>query len=75
MLKDFQVRVVANACITRVNNGEGTIEEIVSSYPMTEEDRVKVLAYVYVLRPDLQEQAQETEPEPETQPEVEAPQE
>lgn len=57
MLKDFQVRVVANACITRVNNGEGTIHEVISSYNMTEEDKVKVLAYAYVLRPDLQEEA------------------
>lgn len=61
MLKDYQVRVVANACISRVNYGEGTIHEIVNSYKMTEEDKVRVLAYVYVLRPDLQE----PEPEPE----------
>ncbi|CAH1057633.1 hypothetical protein [Paenibacillus pseudetheri] len=55
-LKDFQARVVANACITRVNNGEGTIEEVTATYKMTAEDRVKVLAHVYVLRPDLQEE-------------------
>ncbi|OMF54670.1 hypothetical protein BK138_16050 [Paenibacillus rhizosphaerae] len=53
MLKDFQVRVVANACITRVNDGEGTIDQVVSSYPMQEDDKEKVLAYAYVLRPDL----------------------
>ncbi|MFU1797670.1 hypothetical protein ACM1RC_27650 [Paenibacillus azoreducens] len=53
MLKDFQVRVVANACITRVNDGEGTIDQVVSTYPMQTDDRDKVLAYAYVLRPDL----------------------
>lgn len=53
MLKDFQVRVVANACITRVNDGEGSIDQIISSYPMNAEDREKVLAYAFVLRPDL----------------------
>lgn len=53
MLKDFQVRVVANACITRVNDGEGTIDQVVSNYPMQPDDREKVLAHVYVIRPDL----------------------
>ncbi|MBX4145980.1 hypothetical protein [Paenibacillus lautus] len=53
MLKDFQVRVVANACITRVNDGEGTIDQVVSTYPMQADDREKVLAYAYVIRPDL----------------------
>lgn len=53
MLKDFQVRVVANACITRVNDGEGTIDQVVSTYPMQMDDREKVLAYAYVIRPDL----------------------
>lgn len=53
MLKDFQVRVVANACITRVNDGEGTIDQVVSTYPMQSDDREKVLAYAYVIRPDL----------------------
>lgn len=53
MLKDFQVRVVANACITQVNEGEGTIDQVVSNYPMQPHDREKVLAHVYVIRPDL----------------------
>lgn len=56
MLKDFQVRVVANACITRLNEGEGTIDQVVSSYPMDTSDKEKVLAHVYVLRPDLKPQ-------------------
>jgi hypothetical protein len=53
MLKDFQVRVVANACITRVNEGESTIDQVVSNYPMQADDREKVMAHVYVIRPDL----------------------
>lgn len=53
MLKDFQVRVVANACITRVNEGEGTIDQVVSTYPMQPDDHEKVLAYAYVICPDL----------------------
>lgn len=53
MLKDFQVRVVANACITQVNEGEGTIDQVVSNYPMQVDDREEVLAHVYVIRPDL----------------------
>ncbi|SMF72380.1 hypothetical protein SAMN05661091_0863 [Paenibacillus uliginis N3/975] len=53
MLKDFQVRVVANAYITRVNEGEGIIDQVVSTYPMQADDLDKVLAYVYVIRPDL----------------------
>lgn len=53
MLKDFQVRVVANACITRVTEGEGTIDQVVSTYPMQGDDSEKVLAYAYVTWPDL----------------------
>ncbi|MBE9913365.1 hypothetical protein G8C92_04815 [Paenibacillus donghaensis] len=52
MLKDFQIRVVANACITRVNDGEGTIDQVLTTYPMQLVDREKVLKYAHVLRPD-----------------------
>lgn len=61
MLKDFQIRVVANASITRVDNGEGTIDQVVSSYTIQADDKEKVFAYAYTLRPDLQPERQAEE--------------
>lgn len=52
-LKDYQVRVVANACITRYERGEGTITEVVNSYNMNPTDRELVVAEIMVKRPDL----------------------
>ncbi|MEC0248728.1 hypothetical protein P4H65_23335 [Paenibacillus chitinolyticus] len=49
----FKIRIIANACVTRYNNGEGEIKDIVDSYDLDAEDKEKVLAYVYFKRPDI----------------------
>lgn len=53
MFKDFQIRVVSNACITRVNHGEGTLDQVISSYPIQTDDQEKVLRYAYEQNPGL----------------------
>jgi hypothetical protein len=51
----YKIRIIAAACITRYNNGEGDIDDIVSSYNLTPEDHTLVMAEIYVRRPDIQE--------------------
>ncbi|SUA96658.1 Uncharacterised protein [Paenibacillus thiaminolyticus] len=57
MLKDFQIRVLARACVTRYNLGEGDMDTIISSYHLTAPDSERVIAYVYSQRPDIRPQA------------------
>ncbi|MFS0841179.1 hypothetical protein [Paenibacillus sp. 1P03SA] len=59
-LADFKIRIIANACITRYNNGEGGIMVVVDSYNLANEDREGVLAYVYSKRPDINPEVAET---------------
>lgn len=49
----YKIRIIANACLTRYDAGEGEIETIVDSYNMSTEDRTLVLAEIYAKRPDL----------------------
>jgi len=47
----YVVRVIARAIITKHDMGLGTPEELVLSYPETEQ--AAILAEVYKIRPDL----------------------
>lgn len=49
----YQIRIIANACITRYNQGEREITDIVDSYNMAQEDVDLVLAEIYTKRPDI----------------------
>ena len=49
----YQIRIIANACITRYNSGEREITDIVASYNMAQEDSDLVLAEIYAKRPDI----------------------
>lgn len=51
----YKIRIIANACLTRYDSGEGQIETIVDSYNLTVEDRDLVLAQIYAKRPELGE--------------------
>jgi len=51
----YKIRIIAAACITRYNNGEGDIDDIVNSYTyLTAEDKVLVYAEIYTKRPDIE---------------------
>lgn len=50
----YQIRIIANACITRYNGGERSITDIVDSYNMAQEDTDLVLAEIYTKRPDIE---------------------
>jgi hypothetical protein len=50
----YKIRIIANACITRYNNGEGDIVTIVDSYNLSVEDKQLVLAEIYAKRPDIE---------------------
>lgn len=52
-MKDFQIRVIARACITRYDNVEGDISTIIGSYNLAEDNAVRVEAYAYSQRPDI----------------------
>lgn len=53
MLSMAMIRICANACITRYERGEGTIEEILGSYTLDDQNRSLVKAEIYVRRPEL----------------------
>ncbi|MGG1555012.1 hypothetical protein [Paenibacillus ferrarius] len=50
----YKVRILANACITRLDGGEGDITAIVDSYNLSTEDRELVLAQIYAKRPEIE---------------------
>ena len=52
-MKDFQIRVIARACITRYDSGEGDIKTIIGSYNLAEDNAVRVEAYIYSQRADI----------------------
>lgn len=49
----YKIRIIANACLTRYDAGDGEIEGIVDSYNLSTEDRQLVLAQVYSKRPEI----------------------
>lgn len=53
LLKDYQIRVLANACITRYDRGESDIIAVVNSYTLTDENKTLVLAQIYAYRQDI----------------------
>lgn len=51
-----KIRVIGNACITRYNNGEGTIWDIINSYTaLTDDEKQEVYNYIISIRPDIAE--------------------
>jgi len=69
-LADFKIRITGNACITRYNNGERSIDTIVDSYNPAAEDKERILEYVYSKRPDIAPEP--TEENPPTPPQTDA---
>ncbi|MFS0838052.1 hypothetical protein [Paenibacillus sp. 1P03SA] len=59
LMDDFKIRIFANACITRYNNKQGIIEDIVDSYNLIVEDKKRILDYVYSKRPDISRENQD----------------
>ena len=49
----YKIRIIANACITRYDRGERTMNNIVSSYNLTEEDKSLVIAEITAKRVDI----------------------
>lgn len=51
----YKIRIIGNACITRYDNGEGTLTEILdTNYSgLSAEDRQAVVTYVTTQRPDI----------------------
>lgn len=49
----YKIRIVANACITRYERGERTMNNIVSSYNLVEEDKLLVVAEIAAKRTDI----------------------
>lgn len=50
----YKIRIIAAACITRHDNGEGDIDTIVDSYNLAPDDRALVMAEIYARRPDIE---------------------
>ena len=59
VLADYKIRVIARACVTRYERGEGDISTIVKSYSMDEENENLVFAYIYVIRPDIEQKEEQ----------------
>ncbi|AUO05449.1 hypothetical protein NS115_06055 [Paenibacillus jamilae] len=52
-LTEAQIRICANACITRYERGEGDIATIMGSYALNEEQREQVMTNIFSKRSDL----------------------
>lgn len=52
-MAQYKIRIIANACLTKYDAGEGNIESIVDSYNLATDDRTLVLAEIYAKRPEL----------------------
>lgn len=48
-----KIRIIANACITRYDKGEGTIDDIIDSYFLSPSDREMVVHQIKLFRPDI----------------------
>ncbi|WP_440706237.1 hypothetical protein [Heyndrickxia oleronia] len=59
VLADYKIRVIARACVTRYERGEDNIVDIVESYNMGEENEVLVYAYIFVIRPDIEQKEEQ----------------
>ncbi|SCG82730.1 hypothetical protein DW1_1157 [Proteiniborus sp. DW1] len=59
LLKPYQVRVIARACVTRYNNEEGNIITIVESYGHSKENNDLILAEIASMRPDIHMEVEE----------------
>lgn len=49
----YKIRIIANACITRYEQGEEEMAVIIASYNLSEEDTVLVKAQIIAKRPDI----------------------
>jgi len=50
-----KIRIIANACITRFDGGERTIEDIINSYTaLNDEDKTLVIAEIASKRLDIE---------------------
>lgn len=69
-LAPYKIRTIGNACITRYDSGERTLDDIVDYYNLAPEDEQAVYTHIYDKRPDLRpvEPAPEPTPEPPTEP-------
>ncbi|MBU9707238.1 hypothetical protein KSP24_09915 [Paenibacillus sp. AK121] len=52
-LTEAQIRICANACITRYERGEGDIATFMGSYALNEEQREQVMTIILSKRSDL----------------------
>jgi hypothetical protein len=62
------IGVISRACITRYNEGEREITDIVESYGYPKENEELILAKIYSQRPDLIPVVPTPEPTPGTEP-------
>ena len=52
-LAAYKVRIMANACITRFDGGERTMNDILTRYNLPAEDATLVKAEIIAKRPDI----------------------
>jgi hypothetical protein len=53
MMNSLQVKVIGNACIIRYNRGEGSIESILDSYNLSQDNAALVKDQIVGTRPDI----------------------
>ena len=59
VLADYKIRILARACVTRYERGEKDIVAVVESYNMGQENEVLVYAYIFVIRPDIEQKEEQ----------------
>lgn len=49
----YKIRIIANACITRYERGERSMNDIINSYTMEADDKELVIAEITAKKPEL----------------------
>ncbi|MFM9276466.1 hypothetical protein [Paenibacillus jiagnxiensis] len=59
VLTEEQLRICAQACISRYDKGEQNLSDIISTYALNQKDATVVLTEVYAKRPELRSVGEE----------------
>lgn len=49
----YKIRIIANACMTRYDRGERSMNDIINGYNMEKDDKELVIAEIVAKRPKL----------------------
>jgi len=52
-MNNLKIRITAQACLIRLDRGEGSLDDIIDSYQLSQEHRMLVFDAIAILRPSM----------------------